>query len=67
MFGAEGGHGVLAANGRDGFAFRHPDGRWERVGSLHVDWENDTAEWAARLADPARPHAADPSHPAGQA
>jgi hypothetical protein len=27
-----GGHVVLGANGRDGFALRHPDGRWERIG-----------------------------------
>jgi hypothetical protein len=27
-----GGHVVLVANGRDGFALRHPDGRWERIG-----------------------------------
>lgn len=26
------GHGVVVANGRDGFVVRHPDGRWERAG-----------------------------------
>ncbi|MGB2568261.1 hypothetical protein ACPFP2_07415 [Micromonospora citrea] len=28
----DGGHGVVVANGRDGFVVRHPDGRWERAG-----------------------------------
>lgn len=43
------GHVVLAANGRDGFVVRHPDGRWERIGHAGTGYFG-----ADPLADPIR-------------
>ncbi|MER7457084.1 hypothetical protein [Micromonospora sp. NPDC126480] len=41
VFATDGGHSVIVANGRDGFAIRHPDGRWERAGWFGLETHDE--------------------------